>query len=91
MWPLQVKFEEAFDNTFILLLQLACVLHMKTDWKFRTTIRLFIVTPGGFTNESTIVDPTIEDTLTKEGSLYTEDVVLTNLPSGGNTEERRED
>lgn len=46
VWPLQVKFEEGFDNTFMLLLQLACVLHMKTDWKSHTTIRLFIVSEG---------------------------------------------
>ena len=52
VWPLQVKFEEGFDNTFMLLLQLACVLHMKTDWKSRTTIRLFIVTPGGWVGVS---------------------------------------
>lgn len=46
VWPLQVKFEEGFDNTFMLLLQLACVLHMKTDWKSHTSIRLFIISEG---------------------------------------------
>jgi len=43
VWPLQVKFEQGFEDTFLLLLQLACVLHMKTDWKSHTKIRIFII------------------------------------------------
>ena len=43
MWPLQVKFESGFDNTFMLVLQLACVLNMKGDWKSSTKIRIFVV------------------------------------------------
>ncbi len=43
VWPHQVTFEAEFDNTFMLVLQLACVLHMKGDWKSSTKIRIFIV------------------------------------------------
>ena len=43
VWPHQVTFESGFDNTFMLVLQLACVLHMKGDWKSSTKIRIFIV------------------------------------------------
>lgn len=43
VWPHRVKFNEEFDNTFTLLLQLACVLQMKGGWKNHWTIRIFIV------------------------------------------------
>ena len=42
MWPLCVRFNEEFDDTFTLLLQLACIIHMKGDWT-RHTIRIFVV------------------------------------------------
>lgn len=43
VWPLRVRYYEEFDNTFMLVLQLACVLHMKQDWKSHTKIRIFVV------------------------------------------------
>ncbi len=43
VWPHQVTFESGFDNTFMLVLQLACVLNMKGDWKSNTKIRIFVV------------------------------------------------
>ncbi len=43
VWPLRVKYSEGFDNTFMLVLQLACVLHMKQDWKSHTKIRIFVI------------------------------------------------
>lgn len=39
VWPLCVWQNETFDTTFLLLLQLACVLHMKQG----KSIRIFIV------------------------------------------------
>lgn len=42
VWPLCVRFNEEFDNTFTLLLQLACIIHMKGDWT-KHTIRIFVV------------------------------------------------
>ena len=44
VWPSCVRFNEEFDNTFTLLLQLACVLHMKGGWKTHWKIRIFIIT-----------------------------------------------
>ena len=43
VWPLCVWQNDSFDVSFLLLLQLACVLHMKQDWKSRTKLRIFIV------------------------------------------------
>ena len=43
VWPLRVRYYKEFDNTFMLVLQLACVLHMKQDWKSNTKIRIFVV------------------------------------------------
>ena len=43
VWPLQVKYNAEFSNTFMLVLQLACVLHMKQDWKSHTKIRIFVI------------------------------------------------
>ena len=42
VWPLCVWQNETFDTTFLLLLQLACVLHMKQG-KANTSLRIFIV------------------------------------------------
>ena len=42
VWPLCVWQNETFDTTFLLLLQLACVLHMKQR-KSNTKLRIFIV------------------------------------------------
>ena len=44
VWPLCVQFNEEFDNTFTMLLQLACVLQMKGGWTTSWTIRIFVVT-----------------------------------------------
>ena len=44
IWPLCVRFNEEFENTFTLMMQLACVLHMKDTWKSSTTIRIFVLT-----------------------------------------------
>ena len=43
VWPSCVRFNEEFDNTFTLLLQLACVLHMKGGWKTHWKIRIFLI------------------------------------------------
>ena len=42
VWPLCVWQNESFDTTFLLLLQLACVLHMKHG-KSKAELRIFIV------------------------------------------------
>ena len=42
VWPLCVWQNETFDTTFLLLLQLACVLHMKQG-KSKAELRIFIV------------------------------------------------
>ena len=42
VWPLCVWQNETFDTTFLLLLQLSCVLHMKQG-KSNTDLRIFIV------------------------------------------------
>ena len=42
VWPLQVTKDDQFDSTCLLILQLACVLHMKDKWK-ATEIRVFVV------------------------------------------------
>ena len=42
VWPLCVWQNETFDTTFLLLLQLACVLHMKQG-KSNADLRIFIV------------------------------------------------
>lgn len=46
VWPLCVQFNQDFDDTFTLLLQLACVLHMKDKDKLHKSyskVRIFIV------------------------------------------------
>ena len=45
VWPMCVHFNEEFDNTFTLLLQLACVIHMKDKDKMLSysRIRIFVV------------------------------------------------
>ena len=42
VWPLCVWQNDTFDTTFLLLLQLACVLHMKQG-KSNVKLRIFIV------------------------------------------------
>lgn len=44
VWPLCVRFNEEFEYTFTLMMQLACVLHMKDSWKSSTKIRIFVIT-----------------------------------------------
>ena len=45
VWPMCVHFNEEFDNTFTMLLQLACVIHMKDKDKMisHSRIRIFVV------------------------------------------------
>jgi potassium/chloride transporter 9 len=46
VWPLCVRFNEEFDDTFTLMMQLACVLHMKDTWKTSTHVRIYIISDG---------------------------------------------
>ena len=62
VWPLQVKFEQGFGDTFLLLLQLACVLHMKTDWKSNTKIRIFIIPESKAGTELIILHELLKET-----------------------------
>ena len=48
VWPLCVWQNDTFDTTFLLLLQLACVLHMKQG-KSKAELRIFIVVESKFT------------------------------------------
>ncbi|XP_064392785.1 solute carrier family 12 member 9-like [Halichondria panicea] len=62
VWPHQVTFESGFDNTFMLVLQLACVLNMKGDWKSSTKIRIFVVVEKETGSERMILNELLTET-----------------------------
>lgn len=61
VWPLCVWQNETFDMTFLLLLQLACVLHMKQG-KTNTTLRIFIVVESNLGSEREILEELLKET-----------------------------
>lgn len=62
VWPLQVKYNAEFSNTFMLVLQLACVLHMKQDWKSHTKIRIFVIVENDMGTEKEILQELLKET-----------------------------
>jgi potassium/chloride transporter 9 len=61
VWPLCVWQNETFDTTFLLLLQLACVLHMKQG-KSKAELRIFIVVENNEGSEREILEELLKET-----------------------------
>jgi potassium/chloride transporter 9 len=61
VWPLCVWQNETFDTTFLLLLQLSCVLHMKQG-KSNTDLRIFIVVEDNEGSERKVLEELLKET-----------------------------
>jgi potassium/chloride transporter 9 len=61
VWPLCVWQNETFDTTFLLLLQLSCVLHMKQG-KSNTDLRIFIVVENNEGTEKKVLEELLNET-----------------------------
>ncbi|XP_019848754.1 PREDICTED: solute carrier family 12 member 9-like [Amphimedon queenslandica] len=78
VWPLCVRFNEEFENTFTLMMQLACVLHMKDSWKSSTKIRIFVVTE---TSSDGVMERTVMYDFLKDARIDAE-VIIISQPVG---------
>ncbi|KAL5477218.1 hypothetical protein EMCRGX_G023982 [Ephydatia muelleri] len=98
VWPLQVTKDDQFDSTCLLILQLACVLHMKDKWK-ATEIRVFVVVGSNVKEQKRVFESLLMDTRIKasihfvdpayaqERLSLNDDLIMSNYLGGENVTE----
>ena len=76
VWPLNITRNGELDNTCLLMLQLACILHMKNKWK-ATSIRVFLIDANNVRQNEQIIHQILADSRI-EASVHVVDPAYAN-------------